>query len=63
MHVYGVDLMSTSECLSYFAEWGPTFCEWINDSSCELPACIADHHSEEAGTSREQLSIETFAER
>ena len=35
VHLYGVDLMSTAECLGYFAEWGPTFCEWINDSSCE----------------------------
>lgn len=36
IHLYGVDLMSTAECLGYFAEWGPTFCEWINDSSCAL---------------------------
>lgn len=36
IHLYGVDLMSTAECLGYFAEWGPTFCEWINDSSCTL---------------------------
>ena len=37
IHLYGVDVMSTADCLSYFGEWGPTFCEWINDSSCEPP--------------------------
>ena len=40
IHLYGVDLMSTAECLGYFGEWGPTFCEWINDSSCTLLTCI-----------------------
>jgi len=35
-----VDVMSTKDCLQYFGEYGPTFVEWINDSSCELWRCI-----------------------
>lgn len=34
---YGVDVMSTKECLQYFGDFGPMFVEWINDSSCEFP--------------------------
>ena len=36
IHLYGVDCMSTSECLSYFGDYGPTFVEWIDDSSCNV---------------------------
>jgi len=36
IHLYGVDCMSTSECLSYFGDYGPTFAEWIDDSSCNI---------------------------
>eukprot|EP00887_Chlorella_sp_A99_P005449 scaffold1.g5449.t1 len=36
VHVYGVDLLSTKDVLSYFTDYGPTFCEWINDSSCNV---------------------------
>ncbi|GAB4817936.1 hypothetical protein N2152v2_004982 [Parachlorella kessleri] len=42
VHVYGVDLMSTKgrlgvvDCLRYFADYGPTFVEWINDSCCNV---------------------------
>ncbi len=28
-------LACSGDCLSYFKEYGPTFVEWINDSSCE----------------------------
>ena len=28
--------MSTAECLSYFSDYGPTFVEWIDDSSCNV---------------------------
>jgi hypothetical protein len=36
IHLYGVDCMSTAECLAYFGDWGPTFVEWIDDSSCNV---------------------------
>ena len=36
IHLYGVDCMSTSDCLSYFGDYGPTFVEWIDDSSCNV---------------------------
>lgn len=35
IHLYGVDVMSTDDVYKYFEEYGPTFVEWINDSSCE----------------------------
>lgn len=34
VYLYGVDLLSTSDCLRYFTEYGPTFVEWLNDSAC-----------------------------
>ena len=36
IHLYGVDCMSNSDCLSYFGDHGPTFVEWIDDSSCNI---------------------------
>ncbi|PRW58378.1 splicing RNP complex component [Chlorella sorokiniana] len=36
VHVYGVDLMSTGDLLKYFADYGPKFVEWINDSSANV---------------------------
>ena len=36
IHLYGVDLLSSSDCLAYFGDWGPTHVEWINDSSCNV---------------------------
>ncbi|CAK0784914.1 hypothetical protein CVIRNUC_008119 [Coccomyxa viridis] len=36
IHLYGVDCMSTSDCLAYFGDYGPTFVEWIDDSSCNV---------------------------
>lgn len=35
IYLYGVDVMSTKEVLSYFSEYGPVFVEWLDDSSCE----------------------------
>lgn len=35
IYLYGVDVMSTRDCLSYFDDYAPTLVEWINDSSCE----------------------------
>mmetsp|Transcript_28228 Transcript_28228/g.53757 ORF Transcript_28228/g.53757 Transcript_28228/m.53757 type:complete len:380 (-) Transcript_28228:295-1434(-) len=34
VYLYGVDTMSTKDCLAYFEEYGPRFVEWIDDSSC-----------------------------
>ncbi|KAL6755105.1 hypothetical protein V8C86DRAFT_2684522 [Haematococcus lacustris] len=34
VYLYGVDTMSTGDCLNYFKNYGPTFVEWINDSAC-----------------------------
>lgn len=36
VYVYGVDLLSTADILRHFADYGPTFVEWINDSSCNV---------------------------
>ena len=36
IHLYGVDCMSTADCLAYFGDYGPTFVEWIDDSSCNV---------------------------
>ena len=35
IYLYGVDVMSTREVLSFFTEYGPVFVEWLDDSSCE----------------------------
>jgi hypothetical protein len=43
VHLYGVDHMTTGECMGYFGEYGPVFCEWINDSSCNV--VFADEHT------------------
>lgn len=34
VYLYGVDVMSTTDVLQYFGDYGPTFVEWIDDSSC-----------------------------
>ena len=36
IHVYGIDLLSTSDIFRYFTDYGPTFVEWLNDSSCNV---------------------------
>ncbi|KAG2501703.1 hypothetical protein HYH03_000204 [Edaphochlamys debaryana] len=36
IYLYGVDVMSTKEVLSYFGEYGPVFVEWLDDSSCNV---------------------------
>eukprot|EP00798_Chlamydomonas_sp_ICE-L_P003692 gene3692-13760_t len=36
IHIYGVDVMSTSEVLRYFTDYGPTYVEWLDDSSCNV---------------------------
>lgn len=36
VHMHGTDQMSTRDCLAYFRGYGPSFVEWINDSSCNV---------------------------
>jgi len=36
VHVYGVDKMSTGNIMSCFSGYGPSWVEWINDSSCNV---------------------------
>jgi hypothetical protein len=36
VHIYGVDLMSTSDVLKYFKDYGPVYVEWLNDSSANV---------------------------
>jgi DNA-dependent RNA polymerase auxiliary subunit epsilon len=43
IYLYGVDVMSSSDVLSYFDEYGPSLVEWINDSSCEYVRQPAGH--------------------
>jgi hypothetical protein len=40
IYLYGVDVMSSSDVLAYFDEYGPSLVEWINDSSCEWRANV-----------------------
>ncbi|CAN8065313.1 unnamed protein product [Agarophyton chilense] len=43
LHVFGVDLLSTGEILRHFKEYGPSWCEWLNDSSCNI--AFEDEHT------------------
>jgi hypothetical protein len=36
IHVFGVDNMSTEDIRRHFLEYGPSWIEWINDSSCNV---------------------------
>lgn len=36
LHVFGVDDLSTAQVMTHFKEYGPTWCEWLNDSSCNV---------------------------
>mmetsp|Transcript_5711 Transcript_5711/g.14851 ORF Transcript_5711/g.14851 Transcript_5711/m.14851 type:complete len:384 (-) Transcript_5711:289-1440(-) len=36
IHVYGIDVLSTSDIRLYFKEFYPQYVEWINDSSCNV---------------------------
>jgi len=40
VYLYGVDVMSTKDCLQYFDDYGPTLVEWINDSSCKCHSSV-----------------------
>ncbi|PXF43462.1 Nuclear cap-binding protein subunit 3 [Gracilariopsis chorda] len=43
LHLFGVDLLTTSQVLSHFHEYGPSWCEWLNDSSCNI--AFEDEHT------------------
>uniref|UniRef100_A0A383V5T6 Nuclear cap-binding protein subunit 3 n=1 Tax=Tetradesmus obliquus TaxID=3088 RepID=A0A383V5T6_TETOB len=49
IYLYGIDVMSTSDVLAYFDEYGPSLVEWINDSSC----CVV---FEDAATTRRAIA-------
>eukprot|EP00658_Telonema_sp_P-2_P038292 TRINITY_DN27505_c0_g1_i1.p1 TRINITY_DN27505_c0_g1~~TRINITY_DN27505_c0_g1_i1.p1 ORF type:complete len:255 (-),score=60.37 TRINITY_DN27505_c0_g1_i1:294-1058(-) len=36
VHVFGIDSMSTKDITRYFDSYGPSWVEWINDSSCNV---------------------------
>lgn len=36
IHVFGVDQLSTHDVVKHFTKYGPSWCEWLNDSSCNL---------------------------
>ena len=36
IYLYGVDRMSTRDCLQYFEDYGPSLVEWLDDSSCNV---------------------------
>lgn len=36
LHLYGVDDLKTNAILLYLSQYGPTWCEWLNDSSCNV---------------------------
>lgn len=40
LHVYGIDLLSTSDILAHFNAYGASYVEWLNDSSCNV--CFPD---------------------
>jgi Nuclear cap-binding protein subunit 3 len=43
LHVFGVDDMSTDDIRRHFLEYGPSWIEWINDSSCNVT--FEDEHT------------------
>lgn len=36
IHVFGVDQLSTHDVVNHFTKYGPSWCEWLNDSCCNL---------------------------
>eukprot|EP00198_Chlamydomonas_reinhardtii_P002591 XP_001691927.1 predicted protein [Chlamydomonas reinhardtii] len=36
LYLYGVDVLGTRDVLSYFGDYGATFVEWLDDSSCNV---------------------------
>lgn len=57
LHVFGVDDLSTNEILKHFREYGPSWCEWLNDSSCNI--AFEDEHT----TKRALYGVREIAKR
>lgn len=36
VHLFGVDLMSTADCLQFFTDFAPVSVEWLNDTACNV---------------------------
>lgn len=36
LHLFGVDMLRTNDIMRYFREYGPSWVEWLNDSSCNV---------------------------
>lgn len=36
IHLFGVDQLGTRDVMKHFSRYGPSWCEWLNDSSCNL---------------------------
>lgn len=62
VHIYGVDLMSTGDVLKYFTDYGPTFVEWINDSSANVLFSDADTAKRAIAGMGKPLSAEELPE-
>ncbi|KAL3155030.1 hypothetical protein ABBQ38_011552 [Trebouxia sp. C0009 RCD-2024] len=45
VHLHGVHLMTTSDCLHLFADFGPSSVEWLTDASCNVVFPNADSAS------------------
>ena len=59
VHLYGVDHMTTADCVGYFGEYGPVFCEWINDSSCNV--VFNDEHAARRAIRMKGAAMGAFA--
>lgn len=36
LHLFGIDMLKTGHIMRYFQEYGPSWVEWLNDSSCNV---------------------------
>lgn len=36
LHLHGVDQLTTKEVVKHFSQYGPSWCEWLNDSNCNV---------------------------
>ncbi|GMH39391.1 hypothetical protein BSKO_07289 [Bryopsis sp. KO-2023] len=49
LHVFGVDIMGTSDIFGYFRPFKPLSVEWLNDSSCNVVLSSEDHIADALG--------------
>lgn len=43
LHIFGVDMLDSKDVMRWMREWGPSWVEWVNDSSCNI--IFEDHES------------------